>query len=122
MITLATLPEATAFEVFDEVARHLIAQNEKAVIDGYCVYHGEGGLKCAAGCLIGEDEISDEFRYKTWAEVVDEGLAPLEHHELISELQSIHDNSDPETWVEDLRKMAKRRGLDFYLDTENKDA
>lgn len=65
-ITLATLAQATEQEVFDQVARHLLAQGVQSTmmrLDGVsttCQYRGEGGRKCAAGALIGDDE------YRPW--------------------------------------------------------
>lgn len=68
-ITLATLADATAQEVFDHVANHLLTQNEVSGGENYgdfmqsCLYRGtpkEGSknekLCCAAGSLISDEE------------------------------------------------------------------
>jgi len=46
MITLKTLPQATAQEVFDQVARHLLTQGKKSISENnqYCMYRF---LKCS---------------------------------------------------------------------------
>lgn len=61
IITLKNLHEATAQQVFTQVATHLLTQKERSfVIDDrgeeLCAYRGDNGLKCAAGCLISNDE------------------------------------------------------------------
>ncbi len=54
-ITLATLPEATAQEVYSQVRKHLLTQKMKSIEEGKgCVYRGPDGLMCAAGCLISD--------------------------------------------------------------------
>lgn len=64
MITLKTLPNASAQQVFDQVAAHLLTQKEKAKQFNTCKYrveHRDKVLKCAAGCLIGDDEYEGCF-------------------------------------------------------------
>ena len=56
MITLATLEQATAQQVFTQVKNHLLKQNEKSMINGICAYRGSNGLQCAAGCLMSDEE------------------------------------------------------------------
>ena len=60
-ITLKTLEQATAQEVFDQVAEHMLTQYELSMLNDTCVYRGYSGLKCAAGCLIGDDEYNNEL-------------------------------------------------------------
>lgn len=108
MITLKTLPQATAQEVFDQVATHLLKQNQKAInVDGCCMYRAPSGLKCAAGCLIGDDEYTSEFEYEGWSLLVeDQRLVPDNHLDLILALQRIHDHYDPSLWQEKLSILA----------------
>lgn len=92
-ITLATLPTATAQQVFDHVARHLITQGGPAVDDnGTCMYRDPDGLQCAAGCLIGDDEYDrEDMEFKTWSQLVKLDQVPTTHFALITALQSAHD-------------------------------
>jgi hypothetical protein len=117
MITLATLKDATAQEVFDQVANHLMMQMEKSRLSAYCVYRS-GSLKCAAGCLIGESEYKEVMDYAQdshgtgWASNIKRGLFPdTIHNELIRELQSIHDNNFPDLWKLQLIELAKNAEL-----------
>ena len=55
-INLSNLAQASTQEVFDFVAIHLLTQNEKSGDDQVCYYRSPTGLKCAAGCLIADDE------------------------------------------------------------------
>jgi len=118
MITLKTLPDATAQEVFDQVTTHLLTQMCKAAEDetcGECVYLTEDGLKCAAGCLIGPDEYDLKWDNETiiWRQLVDKGYVPHQHMYLISKLQNLHDMNHPDTWFDKLKYLAKESHLDF---------
>ena len=112
MITLKTLPSATAQEVFDQVRDHLLSQGEKSEED-ICLYRGPRGLKCAAGCLIGDDEYKPEFEGKGWSILVGKGKIPKEHSELIGKLQEVHDSMFPEYWEEDLKLVAEEFNLKY---------
>ncbi len=121
MISLATLPTATAQEVFDQSALHLLTQNQKAnqpIQNGrysskqfVCKYR-LGDLKCAAGCFISDEEYSyEEFEFQTWGELKTAGRVPQEHHALISALQNVHDNKSVEDWKKELAALGLSLGL-----------
>ena len=119
MITLETLPKATAQEVFDQVVQHMLRQGEPAISDsGTCSYRYDTGdrvLKCAAGCLIADSEYCkyfDDAYDSSWSSLVNEGLVPNTHVKLITELQHIHDKSSPDYWEKDLQQFA------FYNDLQ----
>lgn len=112
MITLKTLPAATAQEVYDQIKTHLLTQKVKAY-DSWrvlCFYH-LGDLKCAAGCLIADEEYRKDMEHNSWTALVKSGLAPDTHKSLIRVLQSVHDEYDFEKWHEKLRRVAKTYGL-----------
>ena len=103
MITLKTLEQATAQQVYNHVATHLLTQNAKS-IEGYvCMYHTSQGLKCAAGCLIGNDEYSINMENTSWPDL--DGI-PVAHTQLIQNLQNVHDCSSVANWPDQLRKVA----------------
>lgn len=112
MITLKTLPEATAQQVFDQVARHLLTQMKRS-LDGAedCVYRGDGGLRCAAGCLISDAEYRPGMEGHSWFGLVESKLAPEQHRDLISDLQHLHDTNAPQHWKEELHRTARLCGL-----------
>lgn len=115
MITLANLNKATAQEVFDQVKNHLLQQNERAStnLSGQatgCKYR-IGNLKCAAGCLIADNEYNPDFEKKDWTTLADAGLVPSKHKMLIGNLQTIHDCYNVEDWKEELQKIAKLHNL-----------
>ena len=125
MITLKTLPQATAQEVFEQAARHMLTQNavSKNVNGNGCAYRGVDGLRCAAGCFISDDEYKPEMDKigKTiigmgWHEMVKEGFAPSKHEKLIHELQAIHDTEDVCFWIQRLEFLAVKFDLEFNLD------
>lgn len=111
MITLKTLPHATAQEVFDQVKNHLLQQNEKAYSnDTGCVYRSNN-LKCAAGCLISDSEYDVKFENESWTSLVLSNRVPEKHRALITELQITHDDYDVENWERRLKHIAKENNL-----------
>jgi hypothetical protein len=76
MITLKTLKNSTDQEVFDQVANHLLTQNKRSVSatdNTLCVYRSPDGLKCAAGCLIADDEYDPRMEGSNWKEMYERG-------------------------------------------------
>jgi hypothetical protein len=117
MIILATLPQATEQEVFDQVVTHLLTQGQKCQdfdddMNPVCAYRNSDGQSCAAGCLIGFGEYREEsFEGKSWQVLIDEEIVPENHKNLISRLQSIHDNTLAEYWYKSLKKVAETFNL-----------
>lgn len=114
-ITLVTLPQATAQEVFDQVKEHLLTQKVQSKTSFGCAYRGDGGLMCAAGCLIGEGEYvphMDNEYDSAWSTLVSEGVVPKDHQTLIQSLQNIHDGS-PDDWVDELKELADTLNLKY---------
>jgi hypothetical protein len=122
MITLATLEQATAQEVFDQVAKHMLTQKAQCALeDGVCAYRGNDGLKCAAGCLISDEEIETYWNVLPWISLINRGIAPDKHRRLISELQAIHDSpyfNPKEDWQRELRNIAGRHELSYAVVNE----
>jgi hypothetical protein len=117
-VTVHNLAEATMQEVFDTIARHLLTQREpSASEDGEtCLYFGPDGKRCAAGCLLTEPvgKLNDE----PWGRLVDAGVVPGAHRELIDRLQTIHDDATCRLtlplmvqWPLRLRALAEELGL-----------
>lgn len=114
MITLKTLDAATEQEVFDQVAEHLLKQNAQSKHDLGCAYRGNNGLKCAAGCLIADNEYSEEFENRGWAVLVRNiPNFPKRHSGLIQGLQAIHDTSPPVCWPYYLQELAREYRLTY---------
>lgn len=110
MITLKTLPQATAQEVFDQVARHLLTQNERCetapeMYHNACCYR-YNDLKCAAGCLIGDNEYHLEMEDANWISLVELNFVPPHHEPLISDLQIVHDEAPIKNWPKRLARLA----------------
>lgn len=118
MITLSTLNSATAQEVFDQVAKHLLIQNKKsedAKPYPTCFYRGPNGLMCAAGCLISDSEYNEVFEEKPWGDLVLDHCITLKHSSLITRLQNIHDNIAVRKWKTSLANLAREENLSFSL-------
>ena len=116
MITLKTLPQATAQEVFDQVARHLLKQEARSVeVNSHCRYRYKK-MKCAAGCLIGDDEYHPSMEENCWATLSRKQFnIPNEHMSLIQGLQTIHDSRDVCDWESELKELATMEDLKWNL-------
>ena len=98
-------------EIFDAVARHLLAQGEKAAsVDEaghtFCRYRTENGRACAVGCLLTDEEaaacegcVADDLPM-AWTR---------RHSTLLRELQRVHDQEF--AWRRELAFVAKDFGL-----------
>jgi len=77
-----------------------------------CLYRNDQGLRCAAGCLISDEEYKEEWEGTgPWGFLVYDGVVPKAHKTLIVALQWVHDDNLVEKWVEELDKVEKE-----YLD------
>lgn len=120
-ITLATLHEATAQQVFDQAARHLLTQGRKSLADTdetFCAYRGTDGLKCAAGCFIADNEYRNDFEGERWDLLSEAELVPTTHSNLIRALQAVHDGKDCHDWKRALVDLADSYGLSTDVLTE----
>ena len=117
MITLKTLPQATAQEVFDQITAHLLKQGKAArTSTGSCRYRTETQgevLKCAAGCLIADDECDRLFEYVSWNALVNCGKVPKQHARLIWQLQLVHDMELPADWPHYFKGIAREPRLQY---------
>lgn len=97
LINLKTLAQATAQEVFDQVAAHL----------------SSGSMMCAAGCLIADQEYSRSMEGHNWLNLVEKGIVPSHHSLLISRLQRLHDEAYVQNWIVGLKGIAEEFSLEF---------
>jgi hypothetical protein len=111
--------------IFDKVAKHLLTQKVKAVsVSGTYLYRSPFGHKCAVGCLIPDELYDERFEGRQFVTLV--GMFPETiksifgdmPYKLLSDLQSIHDDTQPETWFDRLKETAQS----FKLSTEVLDA
>ena len=98
-------------------------QGEKAErSDGLCVYRTDDGKKCAVGCLIPDNLYDSAFEQTSVAALMDRTLAKHFPEELIVELeevgldllsmlQKMHDDMEPEDWYGAMRMLAWKEGL-----------
>lgn len=115
MITLKTLADATEQEVFDQVANHLLTQMKKSEDYVNCLYRSSDGLKCAAGCLISDDEYKPEFEQSGWHALREEfpHMITMKHMDLIYHLQYIHDDLDVDDWKAALIEFSTANNLEW---------
>ena len=129
-ITKAWVASATAQDIFNYVADHLITQNRKSLIHTNPSLFGELKdegvewpepiLYCAAGCLLKDNEkvrsvVNDRCEFNSWEQLNKKGYAPNNQIELIDDLVIVHDRFDPEQWRVQLRLVAKKHKLDFAI-------
>ena len=106
-ISLANIHLASAQEVFDQVATHLLTQNKRSlfvrqigtdtVMTASCRYKADN-LRCAAGCLISDEEYNITCEGNDWTGVLNLYMFEYDafplcdaHKQLVLCLQRIHD-------------------------------
>lgn len=92
-------------EIFDIVAKHLLAQmersrNREAFFSSACAYHSSDGLKCAIGCLIPDSLYQRSLEHRRADDPVIMKAADLLPSQitLALQLQRLHDELSPEYW------------------------
>ena len=123
-IDISCLAEATAQEVFDTIARHMLTQNERCTLTESvdtprCLYRLETQgrvLKCAAGCLISDSQYNPNMENVRWSGLTDaksEFRFSSNHAGLITACQDIHDCKYilASEWPQELLGIAQRYNL-----------
>lgn len=95
-------------EIFEEIVTFLLNQNRKSIkLDSYdrkCLYRGDENTACAVGCLIRDDEYKkemDDSQFTSIYFLITLKLLPkrlIPHIDLLTEIQSIHDSTEPFEW------------------------
>ena len=115
-------------EVFNYVKEFLLEQGEKSYSTKHgCAYRGEDNRKCAIGCLILDEFYDEEFegglpnsndgpKGYLIRDAIEKSLPNWQMNlDLLSNVQSIHDNYEVENW----RYEFSRRSEKYYLFTLN---
>lgn len=114
MITLKTLAQATEQEVFNQIVNHLLTQNRQSLDgDNNCAYRNEEGHKCAAGCLIADDEYDASMEGTLYMHVIEGWKYKKTHQVLIAGFQSIHDMYDVHEWPGKFKEVAEQYKLEM---------
>ena len=93
-------------QIFEKVKTHLLAQNLKSVdADGACVYRGAYGMMCAVGCLIKDEFYSSKIEGNAASSAkvhfaLTQSIGDFSDNAdiMLSNLQGIHDEKQPEDW------------------------
>jgi hypothetical protein len=100
-------------EIFTKVKTHLLTQNKKCVDDKGDPRLRNQNNKCAASCLIPDNDYSEKMEpCHFWNFFRDSGYSQKEL-DLIQELVCIHDSQNPITWKNQLKDLAENEGLNF---------
>lgn len=106
-------------KVFNKVARHLLRQGKKSLTKGtpLCAYRGEGGTRCAVGCLVPNHVYIQRIeRLNVYALDGDVGQhldKLVVTRGFLSQLQKIHDSYMTTEWSKKLREFASANGLNM---------
>lgn len=113
-ISLSCLHKVSNQDVFEYIVDHLVKQNERSMNDArFCCYRYHDRLKCAAGCLISDEEYSFDMEGKLWDELISLGTVEPDHANLIGQLQIIHDTIYPKKgWLKEVRLLGEKELLD----------
>lgn len=112
----------TLQEIFDQVSKHLLAQNAKSERKGYkggmlCAYRGNNGKSCAVGCLIADKDYNEDLEglsveHPKVQDALGEVLATdARAIDLLSQLQLMHDRYSTGLWPIRLWHIARDFGL-----------
>ncbi len=109
-------------KTFNKVVRFLYKQKEQSVdTDGsFCMYRGENGRRCAAGCLIPNKLYNKEMegtgceyeKNEVYKVLVKLGYEP----DFVRKLQLVHDGSNPPEWHSGFQSVAYEYGLTWPKD------
>jgi hypothetical protein len=116
-------------QTFDTVVNHLRKQRTKAESHDptgkrmTCMYRTPEGLRCAAGCLIPDDRYSPSLEFTVVggtddpddrSNAVTRLLDDLGYDvNLVSDLQSIHDDKKVEQWEDEFIRVAEAYCLNY---------
>ncbi len=104
----------TKLETFRIVRDHLLKQGKKSLMcfdastaSSRCAYRGEGGTKCAAGCLISDKDYRTTMEGESCFSVVVKPFIVNAGHDinLVNKLQMVHDVCDVSEWPSILQKI-----------------
>lgn len=115
----------TDYDVFNYVKEHLLKQNEKS-LDPWslsCYYRAQkvngDVLMCAVGCLMDDSYYSSEFENSSPSDIrvraaIENSINNWTYNvSLLSELQNIHDEYEPDNWS------LKLEYLESYFNEDN---
>lgn len=122
-----------AQDIFDTVVAHLRQQNAKALatsdsLGPHCVYRAADGKKCAAGCLIPNDLYDPKMEGKAFVCLATMATPELNmdfpklrahfadtDHNLIGDLQEVHDKYEVGDWEALFKRLAGKKGLTYTV-------
>lgn len=114
-ISLSNYHEASLQDIADQITNHLLSQNKKCMDEKDQCRYRYIGLKCAAGCLISDEEYNEKFEENEWAAIVERlnmrNFNTQKKDRLISEMQSIHDGYPVAMWRSKLIEVYKDHRL-----------
>lgn len=133
-ITLKDLPNVSAQEVFNQAANYMLAnttllnrvRGNGRYVTNLVVKSKDKvetvRIMCVAGCFISQQEYDPEFEDWNWERLVNNKEVPVEHAELIYDLQCVFDDALQEKdmlysiWEKRLNRIAKKYDLKFCVE------
>ena len=112
-------------EAYDRIVEYFTRPDAKLGLSdaGKCVYRGQDGQRCAAGCLIPDEAYDPSFEYKTFFSIscspglLDAMGINYDTATFIDQCQSAHDAADDlDAFLSDLDRVAKEFELQVRAD------
>lgn len=101
----------TQQEAFQIVKKHLLCQKQRSIRGFKCLYRGPGGLKCAVGALIPDDEYNSVYEDTSlqFVHSICPTLSRLDYV-FLRDMQSLHDCVEEKEWDTRLKELEIQYG------------
>ncbi len=107
----------TTQQAFTKMVKHLRKQGVQSASTrgrALCRYRGPNGLMCAVGCLIPDNLYKKSFEgvavlglYNTLGGTLFKNVS----HDVLSDMQQVHDNFSPSQWEDGFERVARQYHL-----------
>lgn len=114
-VTIHTLQEATAQEVFNHIAWHLLTQNKRAATTKDTCRYRFGEFSCSIGCLMPDKDYNPAWEGTSYQNIIKSPSGVTPHKLLLGDLQIVHDWRATTEWTTQLCRVALSHKLEVNV-------
>lgn len=113
IVSIRNLHEVSEMDVLEFITAHLLSQRKMSrtftpVLNRTICRYKHDDLRCAAGCLIPDEDYRPEMEGNVWYTLINKKMVPPHHAWVIAKAQSIHDFTPVKAWAEELQKLKEK--------------